>query len=136
MRQECCFAGSSPILRPFGLFSLKEKEMSIKVEVRSVEIDVKNGVSQKNGKPYSIREQSAWGFFVDQHGQPHPYPQRVRLTLDDEQVEPYPCGLYELADASFFPDRYGQIKIRAKLAPLPAAGAGKKDKPALAAVAA
>ncbi|MDR0672755.1 MAG: G5P family DNA-binding protein, partial [Zoogloeaceae bacterium] len=38
--------------------------MSIKVEVRSEELDVKTGVSQKNGKPYNIREQSAWGFFV------------------------------------------------------------------------
>ncbi|MDR1350613.1 MAG: G5P family DNA-binding protein [Zoogloeaceae bacterium] len=102
--------------------------MSIKVEVRSEELDVKSGVSQKSGKPYSIREQSAWGFFVDPHGNPHPYPQRVRLTLADEQEKAYPCGLYELADTSFYPDQYGQIKIRAKLQPLQTtAAAGKKS---------
>ena len=93
--------------------------MSIKVEVRSEELDVKTGVSQKNGKPYNIREQSAWGFFVDQQGNPHPYPQKVRLTLEDTQQNPYPPGMYELADASFYPDRYGQIRIRAQLTPLP-----------------
>lgn len=94
--------------------------MSIKIEVKSAEVVPKNGVSQKTGKPFSIREQEAWGHFTDPKGQPHPYPQRVRLTLDDNQP-PYAPGVYTLSPASFYPDRFGQIVCRAKLQPVAAA---------------
>lgn len=94
----------------------------IKVQIEKVEVDDKRGTSQRTGKPYSIREQVAWGFFCDQEGRPHPHPQRIRITLGDLQ-DPYPVGLYQIADESFFPDRFGQVTCRVKLRPLTASSA-------------
>ena len=92
----------------------------IKVQVEKVEVEEKRGTSQRTGKPYAIREQSAWGYFCDQEGRPHPHPQQVRITLGDLQ-EPYPVGAYVIADESFYPDRYGQVSCRVKLRPVAAA---------------
>ena len=64
----------------------------MKIEVKSAEVGVKSGVSKKNGKPYSIREQRAW-----LHNASDPYPQGCVLQLEDSQ-EPYPPGMYETAD--------------------------------------
>lgn len=94
----------------------------IKIEINDLAVETKNGISSKTGKPFSIREQTGWGFFYDQQGKPHPHPMRVRLTLDDQQA-PYPVGIYMLAPESLYPDRFGQITIRAKLKPAVAAAA-------------
>lgn len=89
----------------------------IQIEVKSAAVETKTGNSQKTGKPYQIAEQEAWGHFVDAKGQPHPYPQKIRLTLEDGR-QPYPVGTYTLAPESLYPDRFGQITIRAKLKPI------------------
>lgn len=95
----------------------------IKIEVKSEAVQTKQGTSSRTHKPYSIREQEAYAFFLDRDGNPQPYPQRVRLTLDDGAF-PYPVGNYTLAPESLFADRYDQISIRAKLRPMaPAARA-------------
>ncbi len=94
----------------------------IQIKIEDVAVETKAGTSSKTGKPFSIREQTGWGFFFDQHGKPHPHPMRIRLTLDD-QAAPYPVGTYTLAPESLYPDRFGQITIRAKLRPLAAAAA-------------
>jgi len=92
----------------------------IQIKIEDVAVETKAGTSGKTGKPYSIREQTGWGFFFDQNGKPHPHPMRIRLTLDD-QAAPYPVGVYTLAPESLYPDRFGQITIRAKLRPVAAA---------------
>ncbi len=94
--------------------------MAIKFEIKSADVSIRSGTSQKTGKAYSIHEQEAWGFFVDAKGQPHPYPQKTRLTLEDGQP-PYAPGVYVLADNSFYVDRFGQVVCRAKLQPVAAA---------------
>lgn len=86
----------------------------LKVQVETTVIDAKNGTSAKTGKPYSIREQEAWAFTYDRDGKLHPHPQRIRLTLDDDQ-KPYEIGTYQLDPASLYVDRFGQIAIRARL---------------------
>jgi len=94
----------------------------IKIEVNSATFDAKNGVSARTGKPYSIREQEAWAFCVGPDGKPQPHPQRIKLALGDDQA-PYAPGLYQLSPASLYVDKYNQLAIRARLAPLPAAAA-------------
>lgn len=89
----------------------------IRIEVKSAEVHTKSGTSSKTGKPFQIAEQEAWGLFYDQNGKPHPYPQKIRITLDDGRA-PYPVGNYQLAPESLYPDRFGQITIRAKLQPV------------------
>lgn len=64
----------------------------MKIEVKSVDVNVKAGTSKKTGKPYSIREQGAYLFVEGE-----PYPQRCVLQLGDEQA-PYGVGLYDTAD--------------------------------------
>lgn len=86
----------------------------IKVQVETTVVDLKQGTSAKTGKPYSIREQEAWGFFCARDGKPHPHPQRIKLTLDDDQ-QPYEIGTYQLDPSSLYADKWGQISIRAKL---------------------
>ena len=98
--------------------------MSIKIEIKSEEFDVKSGTSNRTGKPYSMREQVGWGFFVDPKGAPYPYPQRVRLTLEEGEA-PYKPGMYQLSPTSFYPDRYDQIVCRAKLLPIAAAASAR-----------
>lgn len=86
----------------------------LKIQVETMVVAAKNGTSAKTGKPYSIREQEAWMFGYDREGKPHPHPQRIRLTLDDDQ-KPYEIGEYILDPSSIYVDRFNQIAIRARL---------------------
>lgn len=93
----------------------------LKIEVMSEYVHNKSGTSAKNGRAYSIREQEAWAHMFGRDGKPSPHPQAIKLTLDDDQPNPYPLGLYTLDPASLYVDRFGQLSIRARLRPLPAA---------------
>lgn len=86
----------------------------LKFQVETTVVDEKRGTSAKTGKPYSIREQEAWCYFYDKDGKPYPYPQKIKLTLDDDQ-QPYPLGNYILDPNSLYADRFGQVAIRARL---------------------
>lgn len=92
----------------------------LKIQIETERFETKAGISAKTGKPYSIREQEACAFTYDRDGKPHPHPQRIRLTLDDDQL-PYKIGTYQLCPSSLYVDRFGQIGIRARLRPMAAA---------------
>lgn len=59
------------------------------VTFESEQIEEKNGVSAKSGKPYSIREQKC---VVNGAGR---FPQETRIALPDG-VPPYQAGMYEV----------------------------------------
>lgn len=86
----------------------------LKIQIETTMVDTKAGTSAKTGKPYCIREQEGWMYGFDRDGKPHPHPQRIRLTLDDDQ-QPYAVGSYQLCPSSIYVDRLNQIAIRAKL---------------------
>lgn len=92
----------------------------LKVTVETQVVDVKSGTSAKTGKPYSIREQEAWVQTYGKDGKPYPHPQKFKLTLDDDQPEPYPLGAYIVDPSSIYIDRFGQLSIRARLRQAPA----------------
>lgn len=96
----------------------------LKVEIATSLVDTKSGISPKTGKPYAIREQEGWCFFYGRDGKPLPHPQRIRLTLDDQQP-PYELGSYQLDPASLYPGKFGQIMVAARLRPLVAAAQPK-----------
>lgn len=98
--------------------------MSLKIEVKTTEVHTKSGIAAKTGKPYSIREQEAWAYTTDRNGQPNPYPQRIRVTLDDEQT-PYPVGLHTISPSSFYVGQFDQMMFRVRLQPLGAQQAAK-----------
>ena len=86
----------------------------LKVQVETTVFDLKQGTSAKTGKPYSIREQEAWMFGYGRDGKPQPHPQKIKLTLDDDQ-QPYEIGTYQIDPASLYVDRFGQVAIRVRL---------------------
>lgn len=86
----------------------------LKVQVETTAFDLKQGTSAKTGKPYSIREQEAWMFGYGRDGKPQPHPQKIKLTLDDDQ-QPYEIGTYQIDPASLYVDRFGQVAIRVRL---------------------
>lgn len=92
----------------------------LKVEIATELVDTKSGNSQKTGKPYCIREQEAWCFFFGRDGKPLPHPQRIRLTLDDDQA-PYPIGTYQLDPSSLYAGKFGQVMVSARLRPMASA---------------
>lgn len=89
----------------------------IKIEITTPSFEEKRGTSARTGKPYSIREQEAWAFLCDREGKPQPHPQRIKVTLDDQQA-PYNPGLYQLDPSSIFVGDFAQLNIRARLRPL------------------
>jgi len=96
----------------------------IKVEVSSSECAVKSGVAAKTGKAYTIREQDAWAYLSDRDGKALPHPQRIRLSLYDDQ-EAYAPGVYQLCPSSLYVGDYSQLQIRARLRPLASAAVSR-----------
>ncbi len=85
--------------------------MSIVIEIVSTQINTRNGVSSKNGKPYSINEQVA---FV--HKVAGEYPDRIKINLENGQP-PYAPGNYDLSPQSYFVDRFDSLAVRPILIP-------------------
>jgi len=86
----------------------------LKVQVETTVFNLKQGTSAKTGKPYSIREQEAWMFGYGRDGKQQPHPQKIKITLDDDQ-NPYEVGTYQIDPASLYVDRFGQVAIRVRL---------------------
>lgn len=98
----------------------------IRIEVRSNEVRTVSGVSKKNNKPYTIRDQEAYASTFDKQGQPHPYPERISIQLDDGQ-EPYQPGIYQLSPTSIFVGDFGRLMLgRPQLIPVKTAQTASK----------
>ncbi|TWH76190.1 helix-destabilizing protein [Azomonas agilis] len=83
--------------------------MSIYIEIDSLEIKSRSGVSARTGKPYTIREQRA---YLHQSGQK--YPTGFSISLEEDQ-SPYPVGRYDLDDSSFFIGRFSDLQVKPRL---------------------
>lgn len=89
-----------------------------KAEVESDAIEVKQGVSARTNKPYKMREQCCWVYLYDEKARPNKHPQKVKVTLSDDRLEPYPVGTYYVHPGSVYLDKWGQLSIRAELMPV------------------
>ena len=81
------------------------------IDIESTELKIKSGTSARTGKPYQIREQTAYV-----HIPPNKYPQPIKVTLEDD-AQPYPPGKYHLGDNSFFVGRFDDLQMRPRLVP-------------------
>ncbi len=99
--------------------------MSIKIEVSSDVVETRSGISARNNKPYSMREQEAYAHTVDRDGVISKYPQKIKVTLRDNQP-PYAPGFYTVAPESFYVDRFDSLSLGLVLRALPAAAAQPK----------
>jgi hypothetical protein len=86
-----------------------------RIEIESTQIKERSGKSERTGREYNIREQQALLFKAGSR-----YPDKIKITLD-EDARPYPVGVYELDDESFYPSRYGSLEVRPVLVPVAAA---------------
>ena len=80
-----------------------------KVEIKSTELKLVQGTSNKTGKPYSFQTQQAYA-----HVQGKPYPVEFRLTVDNG-VSAHAPGFYTIASASFYVDKFGNLSLSPKL---------------------
>jgi hypothetical protein len=92
----------------------------IRIEIDSTTVEERKGTSAK-GKPYLIREQSAYAHVLDEKGKPGKYPVRTRISLDDGQ-EPYAAGNYTFDARAVIVGDFDRLTLgRVKLVPLKAA---------------
>jgi hypothetical protein len=82
----------------------------IRIEIQSDTVEPFSGISQKTGKPFSMRNQFGYAFLTDAMGQPLPYPTKIKISLGDLQP-PYPVGNYTILPASLFVDKYDKLAI-------------------------
>ena len=83
-----------------------------RIEIESTQVKERSGRSERTGREYNIREQQALLFKVGSR-----YPDKIKITLD-EDARPYPVGVYELDDESFYPSRFGSLEVRPVLVPV------------------
>jgi hypothetical protein len=77
--------------------------MTIKVRIKTTTFDTKSGTSNRTGKDYSIREQSAFVLIGDLI---------LPLVLSLGRDQPvYGEGLYEVLDESFTTGEYGDLRV-------------------------
>lgn len=78
--------------------------MSLQVEVRDANINVKNGVSRKTGNPYSIHEQPAYVKL--------PNGETRRITLQHEEGDaPLAVGDYQPKPSAYWVGDFGALSI-------------------------
>ncbi|EKN4008246.1 TPA: single-stranded DNA-binding protein [Yersinia enterocolitica] len=78
----------------------------IKIEIKPSQAvaDTRNGVSKKDGKPYSISEQSAYAFLGGD------YPQLFKLNIENGQ-SPYPAGIYTLHESCLYVGDFQKLRV-------------------------
>lgn len=95
--------------------------MQIKAIVHSAEVRHQQGNAKATGKPYSLFFQTAWLHTFDKSGNPNPYPEKIEVILDKDQVGnaiTYPPGEYVLHPSSVYVGRFGNVEISPRLAPV------------------
>lgn len=92
----------------------------MRFEIKSEIVNEKRGTSGKTGKPYLIREQSA---YIDTG---KAYPVECKVNLDD--LAPMKIGTYEIGKECFYVQRFGEVSVdlsKARMVPGQAAPAAK-----------
>jgi len=89
--------------------------MSIIIEIQSTELRELSG--NKNGKPWTIREQTGWAFTYGRDGKPNPHPERVAIALPRDQAAAYSPGRYTLHPSSFYVGAFNALALSVRLTP-------------------
>lgn len=81
----------------------------MRLEIKSTELKNKQGIGKSSGKPYNFFEQKAWAHLPDK-----PYPVETTVTVDSGSSA-YAVGMYDLGQASFYINKFGQLAVSPKL---------------------
>lgn len=78
----------------------------IKIEIKPSQatVETRSGVSKKDGKPYTINEQSAYAFLGGD------YPQLFKFNLENG-MPAYPAGLYTLHETCLYVGDFQKLRI-------------------------
>lgn len=80
----------------------------IKIEIKDSKVTSRSG--NKNGRDWSMRTQEAWAHTVSRNGQPNAYPEKISITLEENQ-NAYEVGNYQLMPASLWVGDYGSLRL-------------------------
>jgi hypothetical protein len=92
--------------------------MSIRIQITSEAVENRSVTQKATGRQFQFKEQTAWAFTCDQHGNPHPHPEKITVTLPRGQETPYPVGDYTLHPASFYVGNFGSLNLSPRLVPV------------------
>lgn len=81
-----------------------------KIEIKSTELKLVQGTSQRSGKAYSFHTQQAYA-----HVEGKAYPVEFKLSIDNGASAHAP-GTYTLSPSSFYVDKFGNLAVSPKLA--------------------
>lgn len=81
----------------------------LRVHVESAKVDEKVGTSAKTGRPYRIREQIVYVYFVNADGVEDRFPAAVKIGLDE--APPYQPGEYTLRPDCLYPGKFQQLSV-------------------------
>lgn len=93
--------------------------MATKIEITKTTVETISGKSNKTGNEFSFRKQECWF-----HSPKEAYPSKTEIILNNDMT-PYPVGMYVLCDSSIYVDRNGRLAINPVLKPIPASSVPK-----------
>ena len=80
----------------------------IRIEIKDATVETRSGT--KNGRDWSMRQQTAYAHTVNRNGTTNAYPEKITLTLDREQPG-YLVGNYTLEPQSLYVGDYGTLRL-------------------------
>jgi hypothetical protein len=88
----------------------------VKISITSSDVRNMKGIGKTSLKPYDLNFQTAYVHTCDKSGNANPYPEKVEMMLEKDPangaVMSYTVGDYELAPASIYVDRQGNLSLR------------------------
>jgi len=81
----------------------------MRLEIKSMELKLVQGKSQRSGKDYSFHTQQAYAHLAGK-----PYPVECRVNVDAGQSA-FALGFYTLKPESFYVDKFGNLGLSPKL---------------------
>lgn len=90
----------------------------LNVTIASSEVRNMQGIAKASQKPYNLFFQTAYFHTMDKNGKPFPFPEKVEIILDKDEVgnpKSYAPGDYILHPASVYVDQNGKLAVAPKL---------------------
>lgn len=88
--------------------STNEGMKMIKIEIKDPTVETRSGT--KNGRDWSMRQQTAYAHTVNRNGTVNAYPEKMIITLNNDQ-QPYQAGTYTLDPSSLYVGDFNSLRL-------------------------
>lgn len=92
----------------------------IRIEIKNAAVASRQVTRRATGEVFTFHSQEGWAFTHDKNGNPHPYPVRCEVPVDDPN-KPYPVGSYQPRPDSLYVGRFNKLTLALRLVPIKAA---------------